>query len=115
VEKHQERNLPQMVRCCPTSENPVMTDAAMSEANWENLEAELARADAAGTGLYAFPCPTCRRGPYTVHHADLQQVRIGVLGMEWQCTECQGWTVVRVREADRGLTVEKGAAPAVRA
>jgi len=64
---------------------------------------------------YVFSCPGCHGDPVEIDHADLRQVRIGVLGMDWQCPHCRGWTQIRVREKDRGLTVEKGSAPAVRA
>ena len=63
---------------------------------------------------YVFPCPYCRGKPFEVHRADLHQVRIGLLGMHWQCPDCDRWAEIRVREKDRGLTVEKGAAPAER-
>jgi hypothetical protein len=64
---------------------------------------------------YIFRCQSCGTAPHQVDHSELHQVAIGVLGMDWQCPDCQSWTRVRVQEKDRGLTVEKGSAPAVRA
>jgi len=63
---------------------------------------------------YVFACPQCRGEMVTVDHADLTQVRIGLLGMDWQCPHYRSWAQIRVREKDRGLTVERGTAPAVR-
>lgn len=62
---------------------------------------------------YVFRCTNCPSAPHQVDHAELRQVSIGVLGMDWQCPDCRGWTRLRAREKDRGLTVEKGAAPQV--
>jgi hypothetical protein len=64
---------------------------------------------------YVFRCENCRSAPHQVDHSELHPVAIGVLGMDWQCPDCRGWTRVRVVERNRGLTVEKGSAPAVRA
>ncbi len=66
-----------------------------------------------GPMSYVFRCPHCSTAPHEVDHAELHQVAIGVLGMDWQCPDCRGWSQVRVQERNRGLTVEKGSAPAV--
>ena len=66
-----------------------------------------------GPMSYVFRCPHCSTAPHEVDHAELHQVAIGVLGMDWQCPDCRDWSQVRVQERNRGLTVEKGSAPAV--
>lgn len=63
---------------------------------------------------YVFRCPQCHGAPTSLDHSDLRPVREELLGAEWQCSRCKGWARVRVDGPDYELTVEKGAAPAVR-
>jgi hypothetical protein len=60
---------------------------------------------------YVFQCPHCGRNPITLDHADLLPVHDQLLGMEWQCSHCEGWARIRVAMPNRELTVEKGSAP----
>ena len=56
---------------------------------------------------YVDACPHYR-AENTLDHADLQPVRDQLLGTDWQCGRCQGWTRIRVVMPDRRLTIEKG-------
>ena len=63
---------------------------------------------------YTYARPHCR-GSNSIGDSDLQVVRAEVLCAEQQCSYCQGWVLIRVSEPYRELTVEKCAAPTVRA
>lgn len=60
---------------------------------------------------YVYRCPHCR-AESRLDHADLQPIRDQLLGTDWKCDRCLGWTRIRVAMPDRRLTVEKGSAAA---
>jgi hypothetical protein len=46
----------------------------------------------------------------TVNHSKLQTVADNVLGTEWQCSDCCGWTRVQVVMPDQELAIKRGPA-----
>jgi hypothetical protein len=58
---------------------------------------------------YVYPCTHCLV-MITVNHSKLEPVADNVLGIEWQCSDCYGWTRVQVVMPDQGLTIRRGPA-----
>jgi hypothetical protein len=58
---------------------------------------------------YVYPCTHCLV-MITVNHSKLQPVADNVLGIEWQCSDCYGWTRVQVVMPARALTIKRGPA-----
>jgi hypothetical protein len=60
-------------------------------------------------GNYVYPCTHCLV-MITVNHSMLQPVTDNVLGIEWRCSDCYGWTRIQVVMPDRELTIKRGPA-----
>ena len=58
---------------------------------------------------YVYPCTHCLV-MITINHSDLQPVIDDVLGIEWLCSDCNGWTRVQVRMPNHELTIKTGPA-----
>jgi hypothetical protein len=58
---------------------------------------------------YVYPCTHCLV-MITVNHSKLQPVADNVLGIEWQCGDCYGWTRIQVVMPDQELTIKRGPA-----
>jgi hypothetical protein len=58
---------------------------------------------------YVYPCTHCLV-IITLNHSKLQPVADNVLGIEWQCSDCYGWTRVQVVMPYQELTIKRGPA-----
>jgi hypothetical protein len=58
---------------------------------------------------YVYPCTHCLV-MITINHSDLQPVADNVLGIEWLCSDCNGWTRIQVRMPNHELTIKTGPA-----
>jgi hypothetical protein len=56
---------------------------------------------------YVYPCTHCLV-MITVNHSMLQPVADNVLGIEWRCSDCCGWTRIQVVMPDQELTIKRG-------
>ena len=58
---------------------------------------------------YVHPCTHCLV-MITVNHTKLQPVTDNVLGIEWRCSDCYGWTRIQVVMPYQELTIKRGPA-----
>jgi hypothetical protein len=58
---------------------------------------------------YVYPCTHCLV-MITVNHSMLHPVTDTVVGIEWRCSDCYGWTRIQVVMPHQELTIKKGPA-----
>jgi hypothetical protein len=58
---------------------------------------------------YVYPCTHCLV-MITLNHSKLLPVAANVLGIEWRCSDCYGWTRVQVVMPYQELTIKRGPA-----
>jgi hypothetical protein len=58
---------------------------------------------------YVYPCSHCLV-MITLNHSNLLPVTDNVLGIEWRCSDCYGWTRIQVVMPNQELTIKRGPA-----
>jgi hypothetical protein len=61
------------------------------------------------TTNYVYPCTHCLV-MITLNHSKLQPVADNVLGIDWRCSDCYGWTRVLVVMPNHELKIKRGPA-----